>query len=212
MYVNVVKRIIDFLLSLFALIIFFPLLLLLSIMGIVFMGGNPFFTQERPGRNEQIFKLIKFRSMNNRRDQEGKLLPDSIRLNRYGKFLRATSLDELPEIINILKGDMSIIGPRPLLPQDVAYMNDEQRTRHSVRPGLTGLAQCNGRNILNWDIKLAMDIEYVNNLTYSMDCRIFIQTIYKVLKREGVTFECGTDMDLKDWNEMKVKQQMHEVS
>lgn len=205
MYARFFKRIIDFILSLCALIIFSPLLLVLIILGSIFMRGNPFFTQERPGKDEVIFKLIKFRTMSNKKDKDGNLLPDAERLNKYGRMLRLTSMDELPELINILNGDMSIIGPRPLLPRDVDYMDAEQHRRHTVRPGLTGLAQCSGRNGLNWDDKLATDIKYVDNLSFKMDCYVFFQTIYKVLKRENVAFEDGADMDLKDWNEFKRK-------
>lgn len=167
------------------------------------MRGNPFFYQERPGKNEKIFRLIKFRSMDNRKDKNGKLLPDEVRLNKYGRFLRSTSLDELPELINIIKGDMSIIGPRPLLPRDVAYMNENQLCRHSVSPGLTGLAQCTGRNSFDWDKKLATDVEYVDNLSFVLDIKIFLKTILKVVKREDVEFVEVEDMDLKDWNELK---------
>lgn len=206
MYANFLKRIIDFILSLSALVVLFPILLFLTIIGAVFMGGNPFFIQERPGKDEHIFKLIKFKSMNNRTDISGNLLPDEERLTNYGRFLRASSLDELPELINIIRGDMAIIGPRPLLPRDVAYMSKEQRKRHDVRPGLTGLAQCSGRNLINWDNKLTLDVKYVDNLSFKMDCEIFLKTIFQVLKREGITFEDGTDMDLKDWNELKRNQ------
>lgn len=205
MYVKYYKRCIDFMISLCAVIALAPIILILTILGMIFMDRTPFFIQERSGKNERHFNLIKFRTMSNQKDKEGNLLPDEIRLTKYGKLLRASSLDELPEVINILKGDMSIIGPRPLLPKDVSYMNKEQQRRHSVRPGLTGLAQCEGRNSLNWDRKLETDIEYIENLTFFMDCKIFFKTIYKVLKREGITFEEGTDMDLKDWNESKKK-------
>lgn len=205
MYAKCFKRVIDFVLSFIALVVLLPLLLVLSISGVVFMRGNPFFTQERPGKDEKIFKLLKFRSMDNRRDKNGILLPDNIRLNKYGRILRSTSLDELPELINILKGDMSIIGPRPLLPRDVAYMDEVQHRRHTVRPGLTGLAQCSGRNSMNWDTKLATDIEYVDNLSFLIDIKIIFLTILKVIKRENVEFENGADMDLKDWNELKMR-------
>ena len=205
MYRMFFKRLIDFTLSFLALIFLLPIFLVLIILGIVYMGGNPFFTQERPGKDEKIFKMLKFRSMDNRTDSNGNLLPDEVRLNRYGRILRSTSLDELPELINILKGDMSIIGPRPLLPRDVVYMDEEQHRRHSVRPGLTGLAQCSGRNSLNWDEKLSIDVYYVNNYDFSLDFHIFIKTIFLVLKRDGVTFDEGADMDLKDWNELKAK-------
>ncbi len=203
MYAKFFKRFLDFILSLCAMIILSPLLLILIIFGFVFMGGNPFFYQERPGKNEIIFKLIKFRSMDNRKDKNGKLLSDDVRLNKYGRFLRSTSLDELPELINILKGDMSIIGPRPLLPRDVAYMDEVQLRRHSIRPGLTGLAQCTGRNSFNWDKKLATDVEYVDNLSFALDIKIFFKTILKVVKRADVEFVEVEDMDLKDWNELK---------
>ena len=203
MYAKYFKRLIDFSLSLIALIILSPLLVLLIILGAVFMRGNPFFTQGRPGKNEKIFKLIKFRTMDNRKDKKGNLLPDKVRLNKYGRFLRASSLDELPELVNILKGDMSLIGPRPLLPKDVMYMNEFQHKRHIVRPGLTGLSQCIGRNSMNWDVKLSTDVEYVEKMSFLLDCKIFFKTIVKVLKRENVEFEEGTDMDLKDWNDLK---------
>ena len=145
--------------------------------------------------------------MDNRRNKNGDLLPDNVRLNRYGKFLRSTSLDELPELINIIKGDMSIIGPRPLLPRDVSYMNIEQKRRHTVRPGLTGLSQSSGRNSMNWDEKLSTDVEYVDNLSFFLDCKIFFMTILKVLKRENVEFDEGAEMDLKEWNELKKRQE-----
>lgn len=210
MYAKFFKRFLDFILSLCAVIVLSPVLLILIVLGTIFMRGNPFFFQERPGKDEKIFKLIKFRTMDNRRGAEGNLLPDSVRLNKYGRFLRSTSLDELPELFNILKGDMSIIGPRPLLPRDVAYMNDVQHQRHIVRPGLTGLAQCSGRNSMNWDVKLATDIEYVTNLSFRLDCRIFLLTIVKVLKREDVEFDEGADMDLKDWNELKKRKEVQD--
>ncbi|MGN0359787.1 MAG: sugar transferase [Hominisplanchenecus sp.] len=210
MYAKFFKRFLDFILSLCAVIVLSPVLLILIVLGTIFMRGNPFFFQERPGMDEKIFKLIKFRTMDNRRGAEGNLLPDSVRLNKYGRFLRSTSLDELPELFNILKGDMSIIGPRPLLPRDVAYMNDVQHQRHIVRPGLTGLAQCSGRNSMNWDVKLATDIEYVTNLSFRLDCRIFLLTIVKVLKREDVEFDEGADMDLKDWNELKKRKEVQD--
>lgn len=158
MYAKYFKRGIDFILSLCALIVLSPVLLILIILGTVFMGGNPFFTQERPGKAEKIFKLIKFRTMSDKKDKDGNLLPDELRLNKYGKFLRASSLDELPELINILKGDMAIIGPRPLLVRYLARYNEEQHHRHDVRPGLTGYAQAHGRNAVSWEDKFAMDV------------------------------------------------------
>ena len=186
MYKNCFKRVFDFILSLTALIILSPIFLILIIIGTVQMQGNPFFTQERPGRDEKIFKLIKFRSMSNRKDKEGNLLPDEERITNYGEFIRKTSLDELPELFNILKGDMAIVGPRPLLVKYLPYYTEEERLRHSVRPGLTGLAQINGRNNLDWDPRLALDVQYVKNLSLVNDIRILIATVFKVFRREDV--------------------------
>ena len=187
MYAKFLKRGIDFCLSLLALIVFSPLLLILTLIGAVRMKGNPFFTQERPGKNEKIFRLIKFRSMTNERDEHGKLLPDDIRLNRYGRLLRSTSLDELPELINILKGDMAIVGPRPLLPEYLPYYTEQERHRHDVRPGLTGWAQVNGRNAIHsWEERFTYDLEYVRNVSLFMDIRILLLTVYKVIKRSDI--------------------------
>lgn len=169
MYAKYIKRLLDIILSLCALIVFLPLFLLLIVLGAFFMRGNPFFYQERPGKNERVFNLIKFRTMDNRKDFNGNLLPDEIRLNKYGKFLRSTSLDELPELFNILKGDMSIIGPRPLLVRYLDRYNDEQHHRHDVRPGLTGYAQAHGRNTLSWEDKFAMDVWYTTHITLVED-------------------------------------------
>ena len=160
MYASYMKRLLDFFLSLCALVVLSPLMILLIILGVVCMGGNPFFTQERPGKNEKIFMLIKFRTMTNEKDENGNLLPDAFRLNKYGKFLRSISLDELPELFNILVGDMSIVGPRPLLVKYLPLYNEEQRHRHDVRPGLTGYAQVHGRNAVSWEDKFAMDVWY----------------------------------------------------
>ena len=165
------------------------------------MSGNPFFTQPRPGKNEKIFKLIKFRSMTNKKDAHGKLLPDDKRLTRYGKFLRATSLDELPELINILKGDMSIVGPRPQLVRDMVFMTPKQRVRHSVMPGLTGWAQVNGRNNISWEKKFEYDIEYIENgVTFFNDIKIIFKTVGKAFARADTVRE-GTvsDIDLGDY-------------
>lgn len=186
MYKKYLKRILDFCLSLLALLVLSPVLLVLTVVGAAVMGGNPFFTQLRPGKNEKIFKLIKFRSMTNKKDADGKLLPDEQRLTKYGKLLRSTSLDELPELINILKGDMSLVGPRPLLVEYLPYYTQEERHRHDVRPGLTGLAQVNGRNNLSWEQKFAYDLEYVNNLTFCMDVRVLAMTVAKVFVRADV--------------------------
>lgn len=206
MYAKFLKRLIDFTLSLVALIVLFPLLLVLAVVGTVAMHGNPFFMQLRPGKKdrtgkERIFSLVKFRTMSNKKDKDGNLLPDELRLNSYGRFLRSTSLDELPELWNILKGDMSIVGPRPQLVRDMVFMTEEQRKRHDVRPGLTGLAQVNGRNNITWEQKFAYDLEYINNgITFVGDIKIILQTVGKVLKRSDTVRE-GTvsDMDFGDW-------------
>lgn len=201
MYQKFFKRIIDFLLSLIALVILSPLMLVLIIIGAVQMRGNPFFTQPRPGKNEKIFKLIKFRSMTNKKDADGKLLPDYKRLTRYGRFLRATSMDELPELINILKGDMSIVGPRPQLVRDMVFMTPKQRVRHSVMPGLTGWAQVNGRNNISWEKKFEYDIEYIENgITFLNDAKIVFKTVIKVFERADTVREgTASDLDFGDY-------------
>ena len=186
MYKRCFKRLIDFSFSLFAIIALSPLLMLLTIIGAFAMGGNPFFTQERPGMNERIFRLIKFRSMNNKKDSNGNLLPDEYRLTPYGKFLRSTSLDELPELFNILKGDMAIVGPRPLLVKYLERYTPTQRRRHEVRPGLTGLAMSTIRNSAGWDKKFELDVEYVDKVSFIMDLKIILWTIRIVVKREGI--------------------------
>lgn len=186
MYAKFFKRLLDFILSLLALIVLSPLLIILIVVGAFAMKGNPFFTQERPGWHEKIFKLIKFRTMTNEKDKDGNLLPDDVRLNKYGRFLRSTSLDELPELINILKGDMAIIGPRPLLVRYLPRYNEEQHHRHDVRPGLTGYAQAHGRNSVTWEDKFKMDVWYTKNISLWTDFRIIIATIGSVLKREGI--------------------------
>ena len=189
MYAKYFKRMIDFCLSLIGLIVLSPLLLLLMLLGAVFMGGNPFFTQERPGKDE------KFRTMDNRRDKDGDLLPDEVRLNKYGRFLRSTSLDELPELINILKGDMAIVGPRPLLVRYLERYNEEQHHRHDVRPGLTGYAQAHGRNAISWEDKFAMDVWYTKHITFLGDIKILIDTVMVVFKRSGVSSETSATME-----------------
>lgn len=200
MYSKCFKRVIDFLLSLLALLVLSPILLVLMVVGAVVMKGNPFFTQLRPGKDEKIFKLIKFRSMTCETDADGKLLPDEQRLTKYGEFLRATSLDELPELINILTGDMSIVGPRPQLVRDMVFMTPEQRKRHSVRQGLTGLAQCSGRNNMSWEQKFQYDLQYIENITFLGDVKIILKTVGKVLKRDGITEEgMATAEDLGDY-------------
>lgn len=195
MYAKFFKRFIDFILSLCAVIVLSPILLVLIVLGSIFMGGNPFFTQNRPGKDEKIFKLIKFRSMDNRKDKNGNFLPDDVRLNKYGRFLRSTSLDELPELINILKGDMSIIGPRPLLVQYLDRYNEEQQHRHDVRPGLTGYAQAHGRNAVSWEDKFAMDVWYTKHITFIGDVKIIWDTVMAVVKREGISSETSSTME-----------------
>lgn len=195
MYKNFFKRVFDFILSLGALIVLAPVFLILIILGWKHMKGNPFFTQDRPGKDGKIFKLIKFRSMSEEKDENGNYLPDDVRLNNYGKKLRSSSLDELPELINILKGDMAIVGPRPLLVQYLPLYNEEQRHRHDVRPGLTGLAQVNGRNLLSWADKFKYDIEYVNNITLLGDIKIILKTVKNVLSHEGITGEGSSTVE-----------------
>ena len=201
MYARYFKRVMDVSLSLAVLTVLLPLLTVLTVVGAVKMKGNPFFTQLRPGKNEKIFRLIKFRSMTCEKDADGNLLPDAVRLTKYGKFLRSTSLDELPELINIVKGDMSIVGPRPQLVRDMAFMTDEQRRRHSVMPGLTGLAQINGRNNISWEQKFAYDLAYIDSgITFRKDVKIILKTVGKVFKQADTVRE-GTvsDLDLGDY-------------
>lgn len=195
MYAGFFKRVIDFLLSLIGVLVLSPFLIILIILGSFFMRGNPFFCQLRPGKNEKIFKLIKFRTMDNRKDEKGELLPDEVRLNKYGRFLRASSLDELPELLNILKGDMAIIGPRPLLVRYLERYNEEQHHRHDVRPGLTGYAQAHGRNAVSWEDKFAMDVWYTKHITFKCDLRIVWDTAMTVLKHEGICSETSATME-----------------
>lgn len=195
MYAKCFKRVLDFCLSALALTVLSPVLLVLTVLGAVFMKGNPFFTQQRPGKNEKIFRLVKFRSMTCEKDAAGNLLPDEKRLNRYGKFLRSTSLDELPELVNILAGHMSLVGPRPLLVQYLPLYNEEQKHRHDVRPGLTGLAQVNGRNLLSWEARFRMDVQYVNNITFLGDVKIMFATVGKIFKREGISAQNAATME-----------------
>lgn len=200
MYAKCLKRVMDFTLALLALLVLSPVLLVLTVLGAVKMKGNPFFTQPRPGKDEKIFKLIKFRSMTCEKDETGNLLPDEQRLTRYGKFLRSTSLDELPELINILKGDMSIVGPRPQLVRDMVFMTPEQRKRHSVRQGLTGLAQCSGRNNMSWEQKLEYDLQYIEHITFWGDVEIIFKTALKVFQRDGITEDgLATATDFGDY-------------
>lgn len=206
MYANFFKRVLDAVLSFLALTVLFPFLLIFSVIGVFAMHGNPFFTQLRPGKKrkdgtEKIFRLIKFRTMNNKKDADGNLLPDEQRLNGYGRWLRSTSIDELPELINILVGDLSIVGPRPQLVRDMVFMSAEQRRRHDVRPGLTGLAQVSGRNNITWEQKFEYDLLYIDNgITFFGDLKIILMTVGRVLKRSD-TVRDGTssDMDFGDW-------------
>ena len=195
------KRFYDFTLSLSALVLLSPLLIVLTVVGAVAMHGNPFFTQARPGKinkktgKEKIFKLIKFRTMSNKKDSDGNFLPDEQRLNKYGKFLRSTSLDELPELLNILIGHMSIVGPRPLLVKYIPLYNDEQRRRHKVRPGLTGYAQVHGRNAISWEEKFELDVHYVDNYSFFGDIKIIFGTVFAVLKRSGINSDTSATME-----------------
>ena len=195
MYKKFFKRAIDFTLSLIALIVLSPVLLILMIVGAIKMKGNPFFTQLRPGKDEKIFKLIKFRSMTCEKDTDGNLLPDDQRLTKYGRILRSTSLDELPELINILKGDMSIVGPRPLLVSYLPYYTDEEHLRHNVRPGLTGLAQVNGRNTVIWEKRFELDVYYCNHVTFIQDVTIIIDTVKSVLSHKHIELNALEDFD-----------------
>ncbi len=195
LYKPIFKRLYDFLLSLIAIVVLSPLLLILTLIGAIAMKGNPFFTQQRPGKKEKIFKLIKFRTMSNAKDKEGNLLPDDIRLNKYGKFLRSTSLDELPELFNILIGNMAIVGPRPLLVRYLDRYNEEQHHRHDVRPGLTGYAQAHGRNAVSWDEKFKMDVWYTKNVTMWNDIKILFATVVCVFKRSGISSETSATME-----------------
>lgn len=200
MYAKYFKRPLDFFCALAAIFCLSPILVVLTILGAIKMRGNPFFTQPRPGKDEKIFKLIKFRTMTNQRDSAGNLLPDDVRLTAYGRFLRSTSLDELPELFNILKGDMAVIGPRPQLVRDMVFMTAEQRKRHTVRQGLSGLAQINGRNAVTWETKIGYDLEYVKHITFFGDVIIILATLGKVFKRDGITEDnCDTATDLADY-------------
>ena len=220
MYVKFFKRLLDFILSVTALIVLSPILLVLTVVGAIAMKGNPFFLQPRPGKKgkdgkEEIFKLIKFRTMSNAKDSNGNLLPDDQRLGKYGAWLRNTSLDELPELLNIALGSLSICGPRPFLVRDVVFMSDDQRRRHNVRPGLTGLAQVNGRNNITWEQKIEFDLEYIDKgITFVGDVKIILQTVAKVLKRSD-TVRDGTvsDIDFGDWLMMegKVDQEIYDA-
>ena len=195
MYKNFIKRILDIILSFLALVILSPLLMLTAFLIRIKLGEPVFFKQLRPGKNEKIFGILKFRTMTDAKDENGNLLPDEIRLTRFGQFLRSTSIDELPELLNILNGDMSIVGPRPLLVQYLERYNEEQKHRHDVKPGLTGLAQVNGRNGITWEEKFHYDLEYVKNITFYGDCKIIFQTVMKVFGREGISSTTSVTME-----------------
>ena len=199
MYAKCFKRVFDFVLALSALSVLFVPLLILTIIGFIKMKGNPFFTQPRPGKDEKVFRLIKFRSMTNEKGADGQLLPDEQRITAYGRFLRGSSVDELPELLNILAGHMSFIGPRPQLVRDMVFMTPEQRKRHSVRPGLSGLAQVSGRNALKWENKLALDLEYINNISLKEDIRIIFTTLKIVLGRGETPTELAVTSDYGDY-------------
>lgn len=195
LYCKLIKRLMDFLIAALSIIIFSPLLIILAILVRVKLGRPVIFKQERPGLNGKVFKLYKFRTMTDAKDENGNLLDDEYRLTSFGKKLRSTSLDELPELYNILKGDMSIVGPRPLLVKYLPLYSDEQKRRHDVRPGLTGLAQVSGRNAITWSEKFNKDIEYVDTVSFGLDVSIFFKTIYCVLKREGINSDSAATME-----------------
>ena len=199
MYKHFFKRLIDFILSLIALIVLSPILLIVAILVRTKLGSPVIFKQERPGLNEKIFTLYKFRTMTDAKDEQGNLLPDEIRLTKFGKLLRSTSLDELPELFNILKGDMAIVGPRPLMTRYVPYYTEEERARHSIRPGMTGYAQVKGRNSLTWDEKFKYDLYYVNHVTFLVDIKVILDTIKIVIKHEGISLgDLGNLDDYRD--------------
>ena len=195
MYRRFFKRFLDFILSLAAIIILSPVYIIVALLVRTKLGSPVIFTQERPGKDEKIFKMYKFRSMTDERDEDGNLLPDEVRLTSFGKKLRSTSLDELPELFNILKGDMSIVGPRPLLVQYLPLYNDEQKHRHDVRPGLTGWAQVNGSNTISWEDKFKLDVEYTERYSFFMDLKVFLKTVSSVLKREGISSDTSVTME-----------------
>ena len=194
-YEKYIKRMLDFILSLIALICLSPVLLIVAILVRVKLGSPVIFKQQRPGKNEKIFTLYKFRTMTDKKDENGNLLPDSERLTKFGKLLRSTSLDELPELINILKGDMAIVGPRPLLVKYLDRYSEHQRRRHDVRPGLTGLAQVSGRNAISWEEKFDRDIEYIENITFMGDLQIVLKTIKNVIKKDGINSTTSVTME-----------------
>ena len=204
MYRKYIKRLLDFILSLLAIIVLLPVLLITALLVRIKLGSPVIFKQKRPGLNEKIFTLYKFRTMTDKKDDEGNLLPDSERLTKFGKILRSTSIDELPELINILKGDMSIVGPRPLLVEYLELYNEEQKHRHDVRPGLTGLAQVNGRNSISWEDKFKEDIKYIEKISLIGDIKIILKTVIKVFKREGISQQENDTMEKFKGSEEKI--------
>ena len=205
MYKNFFKRVFDFFAALIGIIILCQIILIVSILLFISNKGNPFFVQKRPGKNEKIFSLIKFRSMNNKVDANGELLPDHLRLTKTGIFIRKTSLDEIPQLINVLKGDMSFVGPRPLLVRYLPYYNSEEKIRDLVRPGITGLAQISGRNFISWEDKFLLDKKYVENLSFLQDCNIFIKTFLKVFDTSSVAVD---EKDIDEYFDVYRKRQL----
>ena len=203
MYCKYLKHLLDFTIVLCVLVVIWPILLVIIIwLHFANKGAGVFFTQERPGKNGKIFNVLKFKSMTDERDKDGKLLPDNQRLTRIGRFIRSTSIDELPQLFNVIKGDMSLIGPRPLVTIYLPYYNEKEKHRHDVRPGITGWAQVNGRKSITWEQKLAYDIDYVNNMSFWLDVKIFFLTVYKVFKRENV----GVGVDVIDFDDYRIAQ------
>lgn len=203
MYRIFLKRAIDFLGSLFGLILLSPIFVVIALVLIFLNDGKPFFTQLRPGKNEKLFRVIKFKTMTDKKDSSGNLLPDNVRLTQFGRFLRKTSLDEIPQLINVLKGDMSIVGPRPLLVEFLEYYTEEELARHDVRPGITGLAQISGRNFLSDDEKFRIDVDYVNRLSFWLDVRILLKTIQKVFKSEDIVLAPDVDPGINEVREKR---------
>lgn len=201
MYQRYIKRMMDLILGFLLLILISPILVLVTLLLAIANNGQPFFVQPRPGKNEKLFKIVKFKTMNDRKDANGKLLPDADRLTPIGKWVRKTSLDEIPQLINVLKGDMSLVGPRPLLPEYLPLYNDRQRRRHEVRPGITGWAQVNGRNAISWTRKFELDIYYVDHISFALDIKILWLTVMKVVRREGVNQSGQSPMEPFDGRE-----------
>lgn len=210
-YANYIKRILDIALSVVGILLLWPIYLVVAVLIRIKLGSPVIFCQERPGRNEKIFKLYKFRSMTDKRDTNGELLPDAVRLTGFGRMLRSSSLDELPELFNILKGDMSVVGPRPLAVQYLSYYNETERHRHDVRPGLTGLAQVSGRTALEWEKRFAYDLEYIENISIAMDIKIFLKTVQKVFLHEDIV-EAGCQGNFDDFRRQQQKEEQINVT